>query len=69
MDFNIIMESIANMGFPALVCIIMIWINREMSKQHQEELKSVREAIDNNTKAITELKISIYSNEGHTHGD
>lgn len=69
MDFNTIMESITNMGFPAIVCIIMIWINREMSKQHQEELKSVREAIDNNTKAITELKISIYSNEVHNHGD
>lgn len=69
MDFNTIMNSIANMGFPAIVCIIMIWINREMSKQHQEELKSVREAIDNNTKAITELKISIYANERVTHGD
>lgn len=69
MDFNTIMGSIANMGFPAIVCIIMIWINREMSKQHQEELKSVREAIDNNTKAITELKISMYSNEGRIHGD
>ena len=69
MDFNAIMNSVANMGFPAIVCIIMIWINRDMSKQHQEELKSVREAIDNNTKAITELKISMYSNEGHTHGD
>lgn len=69
MDFNTIMGSIANMGFPAIVCIIMIWINRDMSKQHQEELKSVREAIENNTKAITELKISMYTKERDTHGN
>ena len=68
MDFNAIMSSVANIGFPAVVCIIMIWVNHEVFKQEQEALKSVREAIENNTKAITELKISMYTNEVRNHG-
>ena len=69
MDLNSIMQSIGNMGFPAIVCIIMIWINREQTKSFKEDLKNVQEAIDNNTSAITELKISMYTNEVRNHGD
>lgn len=61
MDFNSIMQSIGNMGFPAIVCIIMIWINREQTKSYKEDLKSLKEALDQNTKAVTELRMLLYT--------
>jgi hypothetical protein len=61
MDFNSIMQSISNMGFPAIVCIIMIWINREQTKSYKEDLKSLKEALDQNTKAVTELRMLLYT--------
>lgn len=61
MDFNSIMQSISNMGFPAIVCIIMIWINREQTKSFKEDLKSLKEALDQNTKAVTELRMLLYT--------
>lgn len=61
MDFNSIMQSISNMGFPAIVCIIMIWINREQTKSFKEDLNSLKEALDQNTKAVTELRMLLYT--------
>lgn len=61
MDLNSIMQSIGNMGFPAIVCIIMIWINREQTKSYKEDLKSLKEALDQNTKAVTELRMLLYT--------
>lgn len=61
MDFNSIMQSISNMGFPAIVCIIMIWINREQTKSFKEDLKSLKESLDQNTKAVTELRMLLYT--------
>ena len=61
MDVAGVVSYIANMGFPAVLCIVMIWINHEQAKQHKEELNSLQEAIKNNTEAIHELKIFLYT--------
>lgn len=61
MDISGVVSSIANMGFPAVLCIIMIWLNHEQAQAHKEELQNLKTAIDNNTQAITELRIMMYS--------
>lgn len=61
MDVSGVVSAIANMGFPAVFCVIMIWLNYEQSKEHKEEIKSFKEALDNNTQALNELKIYLYS--------
>lgn len=61
MDVAGVVSYIANMGFPAVLCIVMIWLNHEQAKQHKEELSALQDAIKNNTEAINELKILLYS--------
>ncbi len=61
MDISGVVSSIANMGFPAVLCVVMIWLNHEQSQAHKEELKALRESLDNNTQALNDLKIYLYS--------
>lgn len=61
MDVSGVVSAIANMGFPAVFCVIMIWLNHEQSQAHKEELKTLRESLDNNTQAITELRMMLYT--------
>lgn len=61
MDVSGVVSSIANMGFPAVFCVIMIWLNHEQSKVHKEEMTAMREALEHNTEALRELKLYIYS--------
>ena len=61
MDVSGVVTSIANLGFPAVCCVLMIWLNHEQSKVHKEELQAMREALNHNTEALKELKCYIYS--------
>lgn len=61
MDISGVVSAIANMGFPAVFCVIMIWLNHEQAKGHREELQTMREALEHNTEALQELKLYIYS--------
>ena len=61
MDVSGVVSAIANMGFPAVFCVIMIWLNHEQAKSHKEELQAMREALNHNTEALKELKCYIYS--------
>lgn len=66
MDFTSILQAIATVGFPIIACIGIAWFfNRvnenyradikELSKQHQDEMKAMTEAITNNTMALQRL--------------
>lgn len=66
MDFTSILQAIATVGFPIIACIGIAWFfNRvnenyrtdikELSKQHQDEMKAMTEAVSNNTLALQRL--------------
>lgn len=66
MDFTSILQAIASVGFPIIACIGIAWFfNRvnenyrvdikELSKQHQDEMKAMTEAVSNNTLALQRL--------------
>lgn len=61
MDVSGVVSSIANMGFPAVFCVVMIWLNHEQAQAHKEELKALKESLDNNTQAISELRMMLYT--------
>ena len=57
---------ISTMGFPIAACIAMAWYVKyitdkncqqvaDMNKQHADDMKSVTEAVNNNTIALTKL--------------
>ncbi len=66
MDFTSILQAIATVGFPIIACVGIAWFfNRvnenyrtdikELSKQHQDEMKAMTEAVSNNTLALQRL--------------
>lgn len=55
MDFQSIVSAISTVGFPAIVCIILIYINWKQQERHQNEMQTMTEAINNNTVALKEL--------------
>lgn len=63
---SIVTDAIGLIGFPAVVCIIiMVFVKylfdkydeqiRNITAQHREEMNDVTKAIENNTIAITKL--------------
>lgn len=66
MDVNAILQAVATLGFPIVCAIAMAWYvkymtdrNREdidkLNTQHQQEMKEVTTALNNNTLALQKL--------------
>lgn len=66
MDVNAILQAIGTLGFPIVCAISMGWYvkymtdrNREdidkLNEQHQQEMKEVTTALNNNTLALQKL--------------
>lgn len=66
MDVNVILQSVGALGFPIVCAISMGWYvkyitdrNREdidkLNTQHQQEMKEVTTALNNNTLALQKL--------------
>lgn len=66
MDVNTILQAVGTVGFPIVCAIAMGWYvkyitdrNREdidkLNEQHQQEMKEVTSALNNNTLALQKL--------------
>ena len=66
MDWNLLLTFLQTIGFPICMCLAMGWFvyymyNQNMeqiktlTKEHQEETKELKGAIENNTIAITQM--------------
>lgn len=66
MDVNTILQAVGTVGFPIVCAIAMAWYvkyvtdrNREdiekLNTQHQQEMKEVTTALNNNTLALQKL--------------
>lgn len=66
MNTNEIIQLISTIGFPIVMCIALAWYVKystdqnnqridEMTAKHQEEIKTVTEALNNNTLALQKL--------------
>ena len=73
MDAQAIIQLISTVGFPITMCVAMGWFvvdqtnkHREevskLNKQHEEEMNTVIEAINNNTLALKELSVKLGGN-------
>lgn len=75
MDVNVILQSVGTLGFPIVCAVTMAWYvkymtdrNREdidkLNTQHQQEMKEVTTALNNNTLALQKLS-GVISKEGY----
>lgn len=55
MDFQAVIQAITTVGFPIVVCLIMIYLNEKQDERHTNEMQEIKKALENNTLAITKL--------------
>ena len=74
MDVSTLLQAVGTLGFPIVCAIAMAWYvkyvtdrNREdiekLNNQHQQEMKEVTTALNNNTLALQKLS-DVISKEG-----
>ena len=55
LDTSTIVQLISSLGFPIACCIAMFLQMNKMSENHKNEMSEMKNAIDNNTIALTKL--------------
>lgn len=56
MDTNAITTLIGSVGFPIVMCLIMVKVMLQMEQSHKEEIDSLKETLNNNTNVLTKLE-------------
>lgn len=54
-----VLTAISTVGFPIVACIALFWMNEKQDRRHEEEVKQLNEAVNNNTVALTKLSTLI----------
>ena len=55
MPISEILKAITTVGFPIAMSILLMFYMRENDQKHDEEVKNLREAIENNTIVMNKL--------------
>lgn len=55
MDINSATQLIGSIGFPIVMCLLLYYKMGTQDELHRAEMDKMTEAINNNTKALTEL--------------
>lgn len=60
-DLNVITQLVGSIGFPIVMCLLLYYKINTQDEVHKLEMDKITEAVNNNTKALTELvtKLSI----------
>lgn len=63
MDFATIGQLIGSIGFPCVVCLILINLMEKQNDTHKEEMTKITESLNNNTNALIQLtaKLDVYA--------
>lgn len=54
-DIAILQGLLNEFGFPVVVCLALLWSNRESVKHHERVLFEFKKTIDNNTASMQKL--------------
>ena len=55
MDVSSITQIISTVGFPIVMCLVMMWYIKDTSDKHKEETSKFTEALNNNTLVLQRL--------------
>ena len=55
MELPTIVELIGSIGFPIVMCLILLQYMDRQNEKHDKEVHELTETINNNTKILTEL--------------
>lgn len=55
MDFATVLQAIATVGFPIVMCMVLMWYIKDTNDKHKEETKQFTEALNKNTLVLQKL--------------
>ena len=56
MDSQAYTNLISSVGFPIVMCLIMVKLMMRMEESHKTEIDSLKEALNSNTNVLTRLE-------------
>lgn len=56
MDYNTVAQIVSTLGFPIVMCGVLVWLNVKQMNAHRESEENFTQALSDNTKAYIELK-------------
>ena len=72
MDTQAITALIGSVGFPIVMCLIMVKVMMQMEESHKTEIDSLKESLNNNTNVLTKLETMLSmlaEKENEIHGN
>lgn len=64
MDGQVIINAISTVGFPIVMCVILLYMLNKQSEEHKEEMSKITESLNNNTLAIQHLTDTLMGKSG-----
>lgn len=55
MDTSAILQAISTVGFPIVMCLLMMWYIKDINNGHKEETEKFTEALNKNTLVLQHL--------------
>ena len=55
MDGQVIINAISTVGFPIVMCLILLYVVNKQNEEHKEEMSKITESLNNNTLVIQHL--------------
>lgn len=65
MDANSIISAIGSLGFPVVMCFVLLYYLEKSEESHKAEIDALKTAINNNTLILTKLESVISRKEEH----
>ena len=64
MDGLEIINAFSTVGFPIVMCLILLYVVNKQNEEHKEEMAKITESLNNNTLVIQHLTDTITSING-----
>lgn len=55
MDMTVILQAITTVGFPIVMCLVLMWYVMKSNESHKEETKDFTDALNRNTLVLQKL--------------
>lgn len=69
MDAQGLTTLIGSVGFPIVMCLIMVKVMMQMEESHKTEIDSLKESLNNNTNVLTKLETMLTMLTGRKDSD
>ena len=55
MEIDVLLQAIATLGFPIVMCVALLYEIKDMTTKHQEETKLFSDSMNKNTRVLQKL--------------